>query len=530
MMKGIQLGGFSIDGSTQLAVVIVFVIYSLLVMGLGLFVKYKSRSASDSRFSDFLTGGGHLNAVEVAMIAATTIMGGGTMISGPGLTYRDGFIYSILCFTLFLANFVSLGTYGKKLAIIRQRLNAQTAVQCLHHRYQSKGLTIVIVSFLVIFLVILSGGQFVNAAKIFGVILGDDAYTIGLIIAAVVILFYSLVGGFKSLAKICVLQGALMVAAVIFLVFAEYRAMNVQYGSVEAAMAFVARTNSALVDARTYTPLQAIGLGFVTAWANSCNPANIQAAMTYDKAETHMKSLVMSCTIVLIINVLMAVTGPIVYALNQNLTNADYSTIYLTTALLPGWLAGIVIAAVFASIQSSVASFIILIAGSLTRDLYKDCICPEADDKKLSRINLVLLALAGILAVIIAANPTQLGQLLLILATGGIASCFGMPMLFGTFWKRATTAGAMASSVGGFCTYVCFYFLSTMERTKTFYANVFYSVHPLIPALLVGIGMMIAVSMMTQKHKVPFGIYRVWFCKDYDEKYTTIYNSCSLKK
>ena len=34
------------------------------------------------------------------------------------------------------------------------------------------------------------------------------------------------------------------------------------------------------------------------------------------------------------------------------------------------------------------------------------------------------------------------------------------------------------------------------------------------------------VALATRRRKVPFGIYRVWFCRDYDEDYTNIYDAC----
>lgn len=261
MMKGIILGGFNVSGSTQMAILVVFVLYSVIVVGLGFFVKYNS--GKGNAFSDFLTGGGGLNSLEVAIISATTIMGGGVMVSGPGLVHYDGFVYALLCLPLFLASFVALGTYGKKLAIIQKRLHAQTVVQCIHHRYQSRGLTMMLVACMAIFMTMLSGGQFLSAAKVFG-----------------------------------------------------------------------------------------------------------------------------------------------------------------------------------------------------------------------------------------------------------------------TFWKKATTAGGYAACASGFIVYVVLQLLSKYQ--SEFYNSALHAIHSLIPALLISMLLMVVVSLATQDKKVPLGVYRVWFCKDYDDKYTQIYNSCSL--
>lgn len=529
-MREIDLGSFLISVPTQRAILVVFIIYSVLVVGLGIFVRYQDRRQTGNRFAAFLTGSGGHNSLEVAMIAATAAMAGGVMISGPGLTYRDGFIYTLACFSLFIMNFLTLGTFGKKFAIIRHRLNAQTAIQVVHHRYQSKTVTVVLALFSAVFLTINAGGQFLSAAKVFSTVLGTSAYTIGLIAAVVTIIVYSLAGGVKSLAKVCVLQGMIMLAAIFLLAWGEYRALSVEYGSVQAAMEFVTRTNSALVDARTYSPLEAIGLAFACGWANACSPSNVQVSMVYNKVKVQKRSIILGCTMLLLINLVMATSGPISYALNQNITNADYSTIYLTTNLLPGWMAGIVVSAVFAAIQSSVASFMILVAGSLANDVYKDCINPKADDKTLSRMNVMIFVVAGLIAMLVALRPTQLAQLVLILASGGIAVSYGIPTLIGAFWRKATAPGALASALGGVLSYVSLYALSSSAVTAQWYADVFLGTQPLILAVIISAALMVVVSMLTPKHRVPLGVYKVWFCKDYDEYYAGLYDACDRKK
>ena len=83
-MKGIKLGGFFISAGMQKTILVIFTVYSVAVIALGMLVHLQHRPTS--RFSDFLTGGGKLNVMEVAMISAMGSMAGGTMIAGPGLT------------------------------------------------------------------------------------------------------------------------------------------------------------------------------------------------------------------------------------------------------------------------------------------------------------------------------------------------------------------------------------------------------------------------------------------------------------
>lgn len=151
-MREIELGGFQISGSMQKTILLIFCIYSIGVVTLGFLVHLKSRK--NSKFSDFLTGGGKLNVIEVAMISAMTSMAGGTMIAGPGLTRTVGFIYTLIALSYAFNTFFSLGAFGKKTAIVKARIRGRSCIQMLHHRYQSKEVTIVITLSMIIFLII----------------------------------------------------------------------------------------------------------------------------------------------------------------------------------------------------------------------------------------------------------------------------------------------------------------------------------------------------------------------------------------
>lgn len=127
---------------------------------------------------------------------------------------------------------------------------------------------------------------------------------------------------------------------------------------------------------------------------------------------------------------------------------------------------------------------------------------------------------------LLALNQNQLGQLLVILSAGGIALTFGIPYFFGVYWKKATAHGAFSSCIVGIISYVLFYKLSAMQWYKLY----FHHINALIPAAIITILTMIIVSLFTQNKKVPLGVYRVWFCREYTEKYTNIYNSCDFIK
>lgn len=496
----------------------VFILYSVLIVGVGWYVKCTSKSGG---FSEFLTGGGSLGTLEVTMIAAMTSMAGGTMISAPGYTYTYGFAYALIAMMYSMNNFISLGTFGKKFAIMRRRIQAETILQLLHHRFQSRKVVITATAVTVLFLTVNAGGQFLNAARVFSAIMGTGTYAAGLALAVLTVLVYTMAGGVKSLSRVCVIQGMFMIAAVAFMVVALHLEVARLHGDHAAAFAFMARQKGALLQVRTYPWQEALGLAVVAGWANSFNPAILQVSMMYDKTKVMNRSMVSGCIIACAVYAVMTTSGVFTYTLHQSLGNADNATLYLATSLLPDWMAGIVFSAIFASIQSSVSAFLLQIAGSLTRDIYKDCINPGADDEKLQRVNMALFMAFGVIAAFLALNPTQLAQGLLILAAGGTAMGIAVPLLFGAYWKKATADGAFASCVGG----VGIFTLMTLLQEMGALEGILGSVHPILPSVFVSAALMVFVSLATQSRKVPLGIYRVWFCREYDEAYAKMYDS-----
>lgn len=525
-MNGLDMGGFTISASTQKAILIVFIVYTAMIVGFGAYIKIKSRVGKTDKFASFLTGGGGMTAVEVALMAAMTAMGGGTMISGPGLTYRDGFIYAVVNIANFMVTFGALTIFGKRYAILGHRIHAQTSVQMLHYRYQSKAAAVIFSVGIAISLTISAGGQMLSAAKLFTTITGADSYIIGLVLTVVVIVLYTMSGGVKSLAKISVMQGAFMLVAVIGLGIAEFRQVIADYGSVQASMEFVTRTKDVLVNSRTYTPVYLIGMFVTSSFANISSPAIIQSSMMYDDVKVLKRAIPISCGMMLLVQLIMGTSGPFSFAINQGLENADYSTMFLTTHLLPGVMSGVVISAVFAAIQSSVAAFLLVIAGTITRDLYKDCINKNASDETLGNVNNIVFVVISVASFVIAMNQGSLGQEILILSTGFSISMVCIPILVGTFWKKATAPGTIAAGIVGLTTFL----FCSMNGGTEWYKQLFLGAHASVPALILELTVFIVVSLATQDKKVPLGVYRVLFCKDYDEKYTTVYDAEDLKK
>lgn len=122
---------------------------------------------------------------------------------------------------------------------------------------------------------------------------------------------------------------------------------------------------------------------------------------------------------------------------------------FLTAAADVPWLAGLVVAAPFAAVMSSVDSFLLMFSSGIVRDIYQEHIDPNAPDKKIRRLTYTSTAVVGIAATIAALNPPEFLQTLIVFSTSGLAVGFLVPMGLAIYWPRMNAAGVICGMSGG---------------------------------------------------------------------------------
>lgn len=523
-MTEMDLGGFSISSSTSTTMLVIFAIYSVLIVGMGFYIKAAAKRGGTDNLASFLTGGGGLGVFAIAMIAATNSMAGGTMITAPGLGYAVGFTAALVYYGGFLTAAYGLGSVGRKVAILRARTNAVTFLELFKLRFQSKGVVGVMALTGAFGLIFFATGQITSGAKVFAAVTGSNAYYLGLILTIVITVIYTMSGGVKSMAKVAIVQGVVMLLATFSIIGVLCAKNAAEYGSFRGALEYLGEQFPGAIQAQTaFSFWNALGTALFAGVGLGAMPHALTVTLTYDNHKKLKQGIMVSCIIFTLVQGIMCFTGPLTYALNPNLETRDYATIYTATNLLPSWLGGIIFCGVFAAIQSSIAGMCMAGASALAKDFYVNCFKPQASPETQKKVNNICLIGMAVVATLIALKPTDLTQYMINFALGAIASAWYFPVMFGMYWKKCTRAGMIASTVGGFGSYVLFYFLSSIiPSTKAWWAANLGNVHAFIPAVVISLVLIIVVSKMTEKDKVPLGYFQVFFCEDYDEKYAKL--------
>ncbi|MCG8651174.1 MAG: hypothetical protein MI861_15155, partial [Pirellulales bacterium] len=113
------------------------------------------------------------------------------------------------------------------------------------------------------------------------------------------------------------------------------------------------------------------------------------------------------------------------------------------------WLAGLLMAAPFAAVMSSVDSFLLMVSSSVVRDIYQGHLAPQAPERTMKWLSYLVTVVVGVLAVLFVMTPPTYLQDLIIFASGGLAACFLVPMFLSLYWRSMNGWGTIAGMVCG---------------------------------------------------------------------------------
>jgi len=169
---------------------------------------------------------------------------------------------------------------------------------------------------------------------------------------------------------------------------------------------------------------------------------------------------------------------------------------YLTSAAGWPWLAGLLVAAPFAAVMSTVDSFLLMISSAVVRDVYQQTLNPNASERTIQRMTYTVTLVVGVAALLGALNPPEYLQDIIVYTGSGLSGSFLMPMALALYWSRFNTPGAAASMACGFVTHLSLYGGGLLKYDK-FQAIKIWDFDPLIPAMLVSLIAGVIVTLIT---------------------------------
>ena len=126
--------------------------------------------------------------------------------------------------------------------------------------------------------------------------------------------------------------------------------------------------------------------------------------------------------------------------------------IELARELFPGFIAGLLLAAIIAASMSTADSQLLVASSSFTSDIYKPIIRKNASDKEVSIMGRLVVVIVAVVAFFIASSKGSGAQAIMNMvenAWGLFGAAFGPVVILSLFWKRFTYKGAVAGILAG---------------------------------------------------------------------------------
>jgi len=157
-----------------------------------------------------------------------------------------------------------------------------------------------------------------------------------------------------------------------------------------------------------------------------------------------------------IIWVLLSLSGAVIIgfigiAMFDNLRNGDEEKvfIYMIGELFNPWFGGILLAAIFSAIMSTIDSQLLVSSSALSEDFYCKAIRKEASEREIVLVGRGCVVIISIIALVMALDRDNTILEIVSYAWGGFGAAFGPLILFALFSRKTTWQSALAGMVTG---------------------------------------------------------------------------------
>ena len=438
---------------------------ALLFLAALLYISYwvqqQSSEARSSNFvKDYFIGGRSLGGFVLAMTTVATYSSVSTFVGGPGVAWQIGYGWLYMAIVQMVVIFLVMGVFGKKISLIAREIDAVTVIDIIRARYKSDALANMAAIFIVAFFCATMVAQFVGAAKLFEAVTGYS-YMTGLTMFGIIVVIYTTIGGFKGVA---ITDAICAIAMMIGMGILFYCLLD-KAGGYSAIMAHFRANDPAMLEplSRGKMPVSL----YISQWllVGVCTlalPQSVVRSISYKDTKALRNAIIIGTVVIGVVTIIATwvgvlckgvLTNPDLAAYGGSVDNIMPRTII--SVMSPFW-AGVVIIGPIAATISTVSSLLLTSSSSIIKDVYMRHL--EKNGKTLSndgvkRLSMMFTILLGFGIYLISIAPPSVIWKINMFAFGGLETAFFWVMIFGLFWHKANSTGAICAMFGGVVAY-----------------------------------------------------------------------------
>lgn len=491
----------------QTGILISIIVYLALMVYVGF---YFSKQGGSDTADDFYLGGRKLGPLVTAMSAEASDMSSWLLMGLPGVAYLTG-----IAAAAWTAIGLAVGTYLNWL-IVAKRLrrysiacNAITLPDFFSRRYRDKKNILMCIAALVIliFFIPYTASGFKAIGTLFSSLFAID-YHVTMIIGAIVVVGYTVMGGFMAVSTTDLIQSIVMSISLIIIVFFGIHVAggwDAVMTNAQSLTGYLSMTHIHNMSDSTASPYGILTICSTIAWGLGYfgMPHILLRFMAIeDENKLVLSRRIASVWVVIsmFVAILIGIIGygaSVAGALPMFVTSSESETVIIQLSgllaqngFLVSIIAGMVLAGILACTMSTADSQLLTAASGVSQNLLQDFLKIKMSAK--ASMNAARLTVLGIalIAIILAWNPDSSVFTIVSFAWAGFGASFGPVMLFALFWKRSNLQGALAGMIsGGVMVFVWKYFVKPMGGV--------WSIYELLPAFIVASVMIVVVSLAT---------------------------------
>jgi SSS family solute:Na+ symporter len=476
-------------------------IYVLMLLGISV---YKSRTVKTDE--DFMVAG---RGVPVYMLVATLVctwIGSGSLFGTAGLTFRTGVS------ELWFSSGAWIGILIVYMIAARVRRIAQyTLTDLLEKRYSQLAKVLGTIAIIIAYMVI-AGYQFKGGGRFISILSdGSIAPETGMMIAAVLIIGFTVLAGMVSIVSIDIFNGSIMLLAMA--VTLPFAVMG--HGGVDAVISTIQQAQpSHLSIMGGHDFVWVVGIALPTFLLLMSESSMYQKFSSADSAQNARRAVMGMFIGVIVIEVLMmliALVGFAIYADDPRFFMADGSVnramaeeviLRIGFEQMPAVVGAMLLAAGSAIIISTGNTFLMVTSTNVTRDIFQAFFFKDASSSQIVWIQRACIIGIGLLAFFMMSQFETILEMAFISYTM-IGASLAPPLLAAFFWKRVTRIAGVLSIASGMLTVMTIAVLnSVFKDSGTTVLGIPFPMdtdYIAIPAVIVSVSTLVIVSLLTPK-------------------------------
>ena len=419
--------------------------YMLIVFAIAIYAWRQTQDATD-----YYLGGRRLSPTVAALSAGASDTSGWVLLGLPGFAYISGLEVIWLSLGLCLGIALNWWLTAKRLRVFSHDLeDAVTLPSYLQRRFadNSPWLTSVSSLFIILFFLFYVSSGLIGGGKLFESVFGLDYYY-AVFIGAVIVIVYTLFGGFLAVSWTDVFQGLLITAALVLVPVA----VTMEYGD---ALATVNSINPNMLDMWTDyqgEPLTWIAIVSLMGWG--LGYFGQPHILSRFKAIASAKDIPLAAGIGISWSILVYAAAIAVgmfgnVALSEPLADSEKVFIMSVGVLFHPLVAGILLAAILAAIMSTIDSQLLVCSSSLAEDAYPLLRKGEVTQQQRLTVGRWSVGVIAVIATLIAMDPESKVLDVVSYAWAGLGASLGPAIFLSLYWRNMNRWGALAGILVG---------------------------------------------------------------------------------